>query len=152
MMSDAVIDAVKSLQEQALSTCDHYEWERIELALDEILRQPASETPAQKRVWSARGHAYETLKRRGQIVPQASDGQEPRYVEGAFLMVEVTAWISLEPDFSAADRALLADLAEGWDAVMIAERDGVPLPRVRERISRCRSRARALRDKARLAA
>ncbi|WP_435059407.1 hypothetical protein [Streptomyces sp. bgisy060] len=155
MMSDAVVTAVKTLQERALRARNTYELDRIERALDELLRNPENPAPAQHRVRSALGHAHEAIERRKAIAPQtelADHGQEPGYVEFAFQEIEMLAWISVEPGFKEPDRALLIDLALGQDAEMLAERDGVPVARIRERISRCRRQARQLRSKMDLAA
>ncbi|MGW1124832.1 hypothetical protein [Streptomyces sp. NPDC002526] len=155
MMSDAVVTAVKILQERALRADDTYELDRIERALDELLRTPGNPAPAQHRVRSALGHAYEAIERRKAIAPQTEftdHGQEPGYVEFGFQEIEMLAWISGEPELKEPDRALLIDLALGQDAEMIAERDGLPVVRIRERISRCRRQARQLRSKLDLAA
>lgn len=149
MISDVVVTAVATLQKRAMGTSDLYKLDRIERALDELLRNPgSSRVPATYRIRSAMGHAYETLERRKTIVPQAELTQEfhePSYIESAFFKVEILAWICVEPEFREPDRELLMDLALGHEAEALAEQHGVSLPRMRERISRCRRRARELR-------
>ncbi|MFF3060174.1 hypothetical protein [Streptomyces sp. NPDC057909] len=148
MISDAVVTAVRTLQEQALRIRDSYELDRIERALDELLRNPAGSTPAAYRSRSALGHAYETLERRKAIAPQTElevSGQEPGYDEGAFHEIEMMAWLCVEPGFKERDRKLLIDLALGHDTETLAERDGISVVRLREHVSRCRKRARELK-------
>ncbi|MGV9850565.1 hypothetical protein ACWDWU_17625 [Streptomyces sp. NPDC003442] len=147
MISDAVVTAVQQLQAQALRTSDAYGLERIERALDELIRKPHDDKPAPFLIRSALGHAYETIERRKAIAPHTelpAGGQEPGCVEGAYAEIEMCAWVSAEPGLKEADRSLLTHLVRGRDAVMLAEQEGVPVTRMRERISRCRRQARQL--------
>nr|BFF02148.1 hypothetical protein GCM10020241_38230 [Streptoalloteichus tenebrarius] len=148
MISPIVVGAVKALQKQALATRDTYELDRIDRALDELLRNPSdASTPARCRIRSAMGHAYEALENRRKIAPFVSLDHEhvdPGHTDAHYLVVDILAWLWKEPQLPAGERVLLADLACGHDAASMADRHGVPLPRMRERISRARRHARSL--------
>lgn len=148
MISHPVAGAVQILQKQALTSRDNYELDRIERALDELLRNPTdTDTPAPHRVRSARGHAYEVLERRRSLapcVPLDHEGAERGRPDSNYLIVEILVWLRGEPALATSERLLLNDLARGHDAAAIAERHSVSLPRVRERISRARRHAKTL--------
>lgn len=148
MISHPVAGAVIALQEQALASRGTYELDRLERALDELLRNPSDAvTPTRFRVRSAMGHAYEALERRRAIaspVPLDIDRAYCGHVDGRYLVVELMAWLSNEPGLAKNERSLLVALARGGDAASLAARHGLPLPRMRERISRARRNARAL--------
>ncbi|MFE0477478.1 hypothetical protein ACFW2V_38380 [Streptomyces sp. NPDC058947] len=156
MMSDAVTAAVAELQQRAMDTTDSYALDRIERAMDEILRKPGNETvPTNYRIRSALGHAYETLERRKEIAPRAeirTEGDEPGYTEQGYHRIEMLEWIRFEPAFGKVDRIILSSLATGEDAVTLSERHCLPVTRMRERISRCRRVARQAWAKLGLAA
>ncbi|MGP3967392.1 hypothetical protein [Streptomyces sp. 6N223] len=147
MISPPIAGAVETLQKQALTSHDTYELDRIDRALDELLRNPAdTSTPAKFRIRSAMGHAYEALERRRAIAPRVA--LDPEHHDNGhdvpYVTVEILAWLRTEPSLSDSDRVLLNDLARGHDAASMAQRHGVPLARMRERISRARRRARKL--------
>ncbi|MGW2539866.1 hypothetical protein ACWC5I_03110 [Kitasatospora sp. NPDC001574] len=148
MISHPVAGAVDALQKQALASCDTYELDRIDRALDELLRNPTnSSTPAPHRARSAMGHAYEALERRRAIAPSVSldaDRVDCGQNDSNLLVAETLAWLRTEPNLADGERVLLNDLAHGHDAASMAHRHAVPLPRMRERISRTRNHARAL--------
>ncbi|WP_019635059.1 hypothetical protein [Actinomadura atramentaria] len=156
MISYSVARAVTALQRQALASRDTYELDRIDRALDELLRNPTdASTPAQHRIRSAMGHAYEALQRRRAIAPLVALNPERAdhgRIDTCYLTVEILVWLHAEPGLASAERALLNDLARGHDATSIAHHLGVPLPRMRERISRARRHARTLWRKAETAA
>lgn len=137
--------AVSALQKQALTTRDAYELDRIDRALDELLRNPTDvSTPARHRMRSAMGHAYETLERRRAIVPSVP--LDPERIVGAhtdnpYGVVEILEWLRTEPGLTKYERTLLSNLASGGDATTLADQHALPLSRVRERISRARSSA-----------
>ena len=149
MMSDTVTAAVRDLQKRAMRTTDSYELDRIERAMDEILRHPEDDhVPAKHLTRSALGHAYETLKRRKEIAPRTevyTEYDEPGYVEQGFHDAEILECIRVEPTFKQPDRAILLALALGADAEILAHPCGMSIPRMRERISRVRHSARACR-------
>ncbi|MFF0227488.1 hypothetical protein [Streptomyces sp. NPDC004629] len=148
MISHPVAGAVTALQKQALASRDTYELDRIDRALDELLRNPTdTSTPAQHRIRSAMGHAYEALERRraiAPVVPLNHERADHGHTDARYLVVEIMAWLQAEPELASAERVLLDDLAHGHDATSMARHLGVPLPRMRERISRARRHARTL--------
>ncbi|MFG2956390.1 hypothetical protein ACGF5O_22035 [Streptomyces sp. NPDC048291] len=156
MISMPVEDAVFTLQERAMRTHDLYQLDRIERALDELLRNPADDAvPSHRRIRSAMGHAYEALERRKEIVPSVAmldEHDEPGRDEPGFHFIEVLDWIRTEPQFGLVERILLEALAHGDDAVTLADRHCLPLPRMRERISRARRTAKRVRGPLGLAA
>jgi hypothetical protein len=54
-------------------------------------------------------------------------------------VVDILTWLETTPSLNSSQRQLLLDLAAGEDAVSIAARDGLPVARVQERISRARN-------------
>ncbi|MFD5209326.1 hypothetical protein ACFWIP_00375 [Streptomyces anulatus] len=148
MISHPVEGALIALQRRALGACDTYQLDRIDRALDELLRNPSDEsTPAEYRVRSAMGHAYETLERRRAIAPYtAPEAADAEYgvVDQGYPVVEFFEWLRREPGIPPAYRTVLQALAQGEDAESLAAQQGQPVPRMRERISRARNRARRL--------
>jgi hypothetical protein len=148
LISNPVAGAISVLQKRALTSRDTYELDRIDRALDELLRNPTDiSTPAQHRVRSAMGHAYEALERRRAIVPTVPLDPERvdcAHTDGHYLAVEILEWLRTEPGLTKDERILLSDLARGGDAISLATRHTVPLARIRERISRARRNARTL--------
>ncbi|MFF9567607.1 hypothetical protein [Streptomyces sp. NPDC014685] len=148
MISHPVEAAIVALQRNALATFDVYQLDRIDRALDELLRNPSSEaTPAEYRARSAMGHAYEVLKRRKAITPLVSlEGAHTERGIGdrEYPVVEILEWLRVEPRISQEQRTLLMALARGEDADSLAHREGLPVARMRERISRARKAARQL--------
>ncbi|MGW0713049.1 hypothetical protein ACWD4G_45225 [Streptomyces sp. NPDC002643] len=149
MFSDVIKAAVTTLQQRAMDTWDTYDLERQERALDELLRNHESTSGSVRhRIRSATGHAYEVLERRKVIAPSdpVSAGlREPSYSEHGFYQVEWLDWIRTEPTFNLVDRTILRSLAVGEDAETLAARHNLPLPRMRQRISRARRAARQAR-------
>ncbi|MGY3680906.1 hypothetical protein ACVWXU_004529 [Streptomyces sp. TE33382] len=148
MISHPVEGAVIALQQRALVTSDAYQLDRIDRALDELLRNPSDEfTPAEYRVRSAMGHAYETLERRKAITPcrALEEAHTERGVpDQGYPVVEFREWLRTEPGISQAHRVVLQAIAQGEDAESLANRQGLPVTRMRERISRARKSARQL--------
>ncbi|MEV7482703.1 hypothetical protein ACIQGA_09635 [[Kitasatospora] papulosa] len=148
MISHPVEGAIVALQQSAHATFDTYQLDRIDRALDELLRNPSDEsTPAEYRVRSAMGHAYEVLERRKIIAPLISLDAEHTEQGGKdrdYLLVEINEWLRSEPGITHDQRALLQALARGEDAASLAHCEGLPVARVRERISRARRAAREI--------
>ncbi|MGB8946486.1 MAG: hypothetical protein WCD21_40570 [Streptomyces sp.] len=148
MISHPVEGAIFALQQSALTTFDTYQLDRIDRALDELLRNPTDEsTPTDYRVRSAMGHAYEVLERRKAIAPCTSLSAEATEIEATdqgYVLVETLEWLRTQPGIPQNQRALLQDLAHGEDAESLACREELPAARVRERISRARKRAHQL--------
>ncbi|MFE6530135.1 hypothetical protein ACFVMA_14465 [Streptomyces rochei] len=146
MISHPVEGAIFALQQRALDTCDNYELDRIDRALDELLRNPSGEsTPAEHRVRSAMGHAYEVLERRKAIVPVVSlhaENADRGATVHDYSVIEISEWLRVEPGIPPRDRKLLQALAGGHGAESLATAEEVSVKRVRERISRARKMAR----------
>jgi hypothetical protein len=148
MISHPVAGAVQALQQQALTSRDTFQLDRIDRALDELLRNPTEQTgPAPSRVRSAMGHAYEALERRRALAPRVPldpEHTDSSYIDARYPVVEILAWLTSEPNLNAGERVVLGELARGHDAASIAHRDGVALTQTRQRISRARRHARVL--------
>ncbi|WP_033288298.1 hypothetical protein [Amycolatopsis jejuensis] len=157
MISQTVQAAVIVLQQRALAARDLYELDRIERALDELLRTPSGQstsTPAAARMRSALGHAYEAIERRREIAPSTvlDDHTDLGFEDQNYRLAEIHLWLQTEPALTASDRTILRDLADGEDAASLADRHGLPVARVRERISRARRHGRQIWHETALAA
>lgn len=156
MISHPVEGAIFTLQRRALDTRDSYQLDRIDRALDELLRNHSDDsTPTEHRVRSAMGHAYEVLERRKAIAPEESLQETHRdqgVIDHGYPVVEALEWLRTEPGISQSQRLVLQALASGDDAESLAADQGLPVTRVRERISRARSHARQLWAEAVIAA
>lgn len=148
MISHPVEGAILALQQRALATCDTYELDRIDRALDELLRNPTdTTTPPKFRVRSAMGHAYEAMERRKAIAPSApldTEQSDQGTQDASYLVIEVLEWLRVEPALAKGERTLLSALAGGGDAESLAAHHGLPVHRMRERISRARRSAHKL--------
>lgn len=147
MISEPVQAAVIALQQRALAVRDLYELDRVERALDELLRSPheqTNSTPAASRIRSALGHAYETIERRREIAPTTvlDDHTDLSFEDQNYRLAEIRLWLQTEPTLAASDRRMLRDLANGEDATSLARRHRQPIARIRERISRARRHGR----------
>lgn len=143
MFSAEAESAYLSLQDQALSATDNYTLERVERALDEILRNPAKTAPAAFQVRSAMANAAKVIEDRRRLAPRVSietPGVEPGTEDGGYVAVEVMHWLDTAP-VSDAERTILRGLAHGADAETLAASGGVGVQRMRERISRARKSA-----------
>jgi hypothetical protein len=141
MFSSQAQSAYSTLQSKALSADDGYILDRLERALDEIIRNPQNAAPAPFQVRSAWANAGKVIDSRRKLAPQFSlDGpglNEPTEVDARYGAVEIFAWLD-RAAVSKADRRLLRALAGGADATALAETAGVPVQRIRERVSRAR--------------
>lgn len=143
MFSSQAASAYLTLQEQALSASDNYTVERIERALDEILRNPHKTSPPAFQVRSAIANAAKVIAGRRRLAPPISTdspGVEVDEEEGGYLAVEVMHWLGTA-SVTVAERAILRGLANGEDAETLAASRGVPVERMREKISRARKSA-----------
>lgn len=140
MFSSEAQSAYIALQSRILETQDNYTVERAERALDEIIRNPENTTPANHQVRSAWANAGKVLQNRREVAPQVhldTPGLRLGVTDGDYDAVEVLDWLD-HAAVSAPARLLLHSLAVGADAQMLAEAQGIPVQRVRERISRAR--------------
>lgn len=152
MITREVQSALIHLQARSSQTLDTFESERIDRALDEILRSPENESPFRFQVRSAIAHATERLKERRTRVTFRSlehdleaGSSHPGYVEPDFALVEIASLIDAAP-LPAKDRALLHLLAIGENVSTPAGKLGVSEQRMREQISRLRRKAKPLLD------
>ncbi|OBK28870.1 hypothetical protein A5634_19720 [Mycobacterium asiaticum] len=140
MFSSQAQSAYLTLQSMAMSAKDNYTLNRAERALDEILRNPGNAKPAGHQVRSAWANAGKVLDNRRRIVPQLSldtPGLQVAEADGAYDTVDILDWLD-HAAVSASDRNVLRSLAGGADAEALADDAGVPVQRLRERISRAR--------------
>ena len=158
MMSQSVCAAVEELQRQALLSSDSFENDRIDLALNEILRHPESTALTHALVYSSRGHALERLTGRRRLlggtlvslVEAASedaeyDEQVARALataDSGYVRTDWERWISTSPSLTDGDRIHLQALAGGEDAASLATALNVSVSIMRQRISRSRRRGR----------
>lgn len=155
MINDQARQALIRLQMQASKTGDSYLLERAEHALDEVVRNHENGNPAAFQIRSALANAGKAIAhRRSTIQIDSSDyepgghsfGQQPEVTEGGYALVEIRQWIDSTSALTASERRLVLDLVEGDDAEAIASRCGLPVARIRERISRVRKKARSAYD------
>ena len=146
MFSSQAQSAYSTLQSQALLSADGYMLDRLERALDEILRNPRNTSPAPFQVRSALANAGKVIDNRRNLAPQTSlDEQaksfdEPGKIDARYGAFEISYWLD-RAAVSDADRRLLRSLAAGADATALAETAGVSVQRMRERVSRARRAA-----------
>ncbi|MFB4293448.1 hypothetical protein ACBI99_37825 [Nonomuraea sp. ATR24] len=154
MISQETQDAVCHVQRQVLSSVDFATQERGERALDELLRHPENTLPEHYQRRNAIRHARWGMMRQGKKSAFTSlddSGQFESTIEDiiavdetGFGVVDVLHWLDTSTALRPADRALLGSLASGHDADTLAVLHGIPVRRMRERISRARSRAWAI--------
>lgn len=158
MLSQPVLAAVSDLQRRAIKAVDLFEIERIERALDEILRHPTSTKPASTQIYSSRGHASQSLTERRRILGGAivalvveSDDKEEydarvvravTTIEPGFAEVEFEQWLATTTSVTDRDRSFLRALAVGEDAASLAAVHGSPATIMSQRLSRVRRRGR----------
>jgi len=140
MFSSEAQSAYLTLQSKALAAEDGYTIDRAERALDEILRNAGNTNPPAHQVRSAWANAGKVLDNRRRLVSQVpldTPGLHIAEADGAYDAVEVLDWLD-RAAVSASDLIVLRSLALGADAATLADEEGVPVQRVRERISRAR--------------
>ncbi|GAB2646738.1 hypothetical protein [Kribbella swartbergensis] len=144
MISEPVLAAVTTLQQLALRSYDGYDLDRVDRALDELLRSPSKTAPAAFQRRSALANAAKVLQTRRALAPgiviDPSDGDasDPSSSDGAIDELDIRLWLETTPALTADQRDLLRALADGADAESLAQLHGIPVQRVRERISRAR--------------
>jgi hypothetical protein len=136
--------ALMSLYEQASHTGDNFTLERIDRALDEVLRLNGAEPP-DRQVRSAMAHAYQVIRdRRRTVVPETLEAREaePPSSGGDEDVIDLQEWLRSTPRVTGQQRNLLGLLAYDPDAADLAAVYHVPVLRMREQISRTRRAAR----------
>ncbi|WP_411076943.1 hypothetical protein [Streptomyces sp. cmx-10-25] len=147
MLSEQAQRALILLDRRARTTGDLFVLDRVDRAKDEIIRLNSS-APVAFQVRSAWAHAGAVLRERQKLVPamRLSDiapQDEPGKDEVSFATVELREWLRTTPSLAKKQRQLLQDLATGREGDALATQLGIPLPRMREQISRARKRARS---------
>lgn len=153
MISDQARDALIGLHRRASRTYDLYSLDRIDRALDEISRNTGNDRPAAFQVRSANANAGKVIASRRAIAQMDSLDREsdhdagpatpdPGVEEGGYAVVDLLDWLRNSPSFTPPERSLMLDLSRGEDAPSLAAKYGVPVARIRERISRARATAR----------
>lgn len=153
MFSLDIQAAVSSLQQQTdvtKTSVDSFELDRTERALDELLRNPEKTGPSTRLVRSARANALKVVRSRAKHSEFSLDSDlhvhkrakaEAAVAYDPMAGFEVIDWLDSTPSVTTAQRRLLKALAAGYDAEFLAYAMGVPIKRVRERISRARRAA-----------
>ncbi|MFF9429395.1 hypothetical protein [Streptomyces sp. NPDC014746] len=146
MLTEQAHSALLLLHRRASKSCDTFELERIDRALDEIVRLNSLD-PAPFQIRSAMAHAGAVMCRRHELAPATAlenlkPHQEPGYEDTGCKAVDLLAWLQTTPALSAKQRWLLQRLIEDEDPADLAATLSIPLFRMRERISRLRKRAR----------
>lgn len=143
-----VVMACAALHKRIARTQGLNQWltDQAEEALTELANNPHRDAPPSHLLRNALFNASKKLKRRSSLedefLPSLSFGTDrPIYHSIAESGLDIEAVLSRMP---AAERTLLERAADGADAVTIALEMGLPVQRVRERLSRARARARAL--------
>jgi hypothetical protein len=137
--------ALARLYTKAANTPDNFDLERIDRALDEILRLNSTDVPS-RQVRSALANASKVILDRRKIVPLVSldavsvDVASP---DGEEAVVDLRAWLHGTRRITEQQRRLLMRLADGDSTDVLAGAHRVPLLRMRERVSRARQAARA---------
>ena len=149
-LSVEAAQAVTKLQYSVLNSVDLKAQERDERAIDEILRHPEKTLPEQYQRKNAVRHAKWHTARAGAKTSFTSlddPGQFESTIEDTvaiedpgFGIGDILHWLSTSESISGKDRALLLALADGYDAELLALMYDIDIKRMRERISRARSR------------
>lgn len=136
--------ALMSLYEQAKRTTDNFTLERIDRALDEIVRLNSTDPP-ERQVRSAMANASKVIRSRRETV--SAETLEARQVEiaapgGDEDVIDMREWLRCTPGITDRQRTLLVQLADDHDAVDLSAVYSIPADRMREQISRTRRAAR----------
>lgn len=144
MISTQAQDAILILQSRAVNASDSYTLERIDRALDEIVRNPSKTDPPEHQVRSALANAAKIIDGRRKLAPEISDDDLMMNLsvdEDGYDLIDLRHWLETA-QISVSHRSLLLALVEGAEVRELACQAGVPVERMRERISRARKNAR----------
>jgi hypothetical protein len=136
--------ALTRLYNQAHRSADNFELERIDRALDEIVRLNSSQPPDHQ-VRSAMANASKVILGRRKIAPSVSlESLSERTAGGSQEpVIDLSLWLRDTKRITEQQRRLLALIAGTDDAATIAASYSIPATRMREQISRARRAARA---------
>lgn len=150
-MTSTSLAAVVYLQQRSTRFTDIFELERHDRAIDELVANLDRSAPTPFQTRSALTNASKVIVGRrgirsyGSLDRPRSDDSLPDVgtIDPAYVVVDIYHWLDTSPSLRPADRQLLRALAQGEDAHSLAPRYSLPVSRMRERISRARSAARA---------
>jgi hypothetical protein len=145
--------AIVSLQNRALRTNEGYTLDVLDRALDEVVRNYDNPKPAPWQARSALANAAKVVQSRRDTVGTISLDDEARSqdvgdTDGGFAVVDLRDWLDRTSAVTDEQRSLLIGIADGHGPAQLAQDRGVPIQRMRERLSRARSRARTAFDRA----
>jgi hypothetical protein len=145
VLTEQAQTALLSLHGNATRMAGNFELERIDRALDEIVRLNSSDSHG-RQVRSAMANALKVITGRRKTVSRFS--LETRDIDPAAAgdptqLIDLRLWLRGTRRITEQQRRLLMLLADGYDADALAAMDQVPLPRMREQIARARKAARA---------
>jgi DNA-binding CsgD family transcriptional regulator len=147
MITEQTQAALLRLYALAGRAADVFELDRVDRALDEVLRLN-SDQPAAFQVRSALANASKVLRHRrslavttplGEILPQ----YEPRACDDEVAQIDVLLWLQRSSALTNAQREVLQLLCSEQDSAGIAQIWGAAPGRVREHVSRARRAARS---------
>jgi hypothetical protein len=155
MISTQTGEALASLQARTDLTkrrCDSFELDRIDHALDELVRNHTKTAAAERQVRSARANALKVVQRRAEVSAFSLDQinlhaskreqAESAGAYDAFGEVEIRDWLATTPSLSHVERALLTALADGYDSKLLAMASGTTVAEMDHRIRRAQGLAR----------
>lgn len=132
--------ALIRLYKRARRAQDDYTLERVDRALDEIIRTDKPGLP-EHRVSSALSTASNAIREQREVIATEylEDLKEDVPVPGSEEdVIDLMDWVARSRSISHHHRDLLRLLADGWVAADMADVYGVPVLRMREEIARAR--------------
>jgi hypothetical protein len=143
VLTEQACDAMTALYARARKTRDVFELERIDRALDEIVRLNDTK-PAAFQIRSAMANASKVILARRALVPCISlDGAQHCGVrDGQFAATDLTLWLEATSALTREQRSLMRLVAREEDPAAIAAAHGMAPALMRQRISRLRKAAR----------
>ena len=137
--------ALLALHDKASRTTDTFQLDRIDRALDEIIRLNSTEPPPFQ-VRAAMAHASAVLRKRARIAPVVSLDSpccpDPGAPDPEIEVIHLREWLRGTRGISEAERQLLTLVADQDDSQAIAGEYSIAPARMQERISRARRAAR----------
>jgi hypothetical protein len=146
LLSEDVIEAVSLGQKRCAATRSDPEQQRIEFALDELLRNPGATGDPRDLLDGALAHARTKIRRRAAIAPFYPVAEPPDAVAdpggpAEQALIDVVDVVAKAP-LTAPDRVLLLFALADLDAPAAGARLGLSVTQARQRLSRARRHAR----------
>jgi hypothetical protein len=146
VLSEDVIEAVRLGQKRCAATRSVPEQQRIEFALDELVRNPEATGDPRALLDSALAHARTKIRRRAAIVPFYPVAEPPDVSAdlggpAEQSLIDVFDVVASAP-LTGPDRALLLFALADLDAPATAARLGLSVTQAQQRLSRARRHAR----------